>query len=209
MKKLILTLTLVAAVASAYGQGSVAFSNGTLSKLSTQQAGTSATPAQIPLSGQPFKFGLWYGVGSAAAVNTSTAPWIMGMNSTTGTGLIASSADSKTALSNVSLGTDTSVNEPDIWAAVIAWSAQYTDWQSAKAAFDANTVGVGFYQWTALNVNGLGNPAISGAAIWEGATGTNPKLFNAAAIPVIVPEPTTIGLASLGAAALLIFRRRK
>ena len=203
MKKLILTLTLVAAVVSAYGQGSVAFSNGTLSRNSL------GTSGQVPTTAGLLKYGLWYGVGSAGAVSTTAAPWALGVNSTTGLGLIASSADGKTLLSNVSLGSDTSVAEPDIWVTIIAWSAQYADWQAGKAAFDAGTIGTAFYQWAPINANNLGNPAISGATLWEGATGTNPRLFNAAVIPVAVPEPTSFALAGLGAAALLIFRRRK
>ena len=203
MKKLILTLTLVAAVVSAYGQGTVAFSNNALSRNSLGTSGQVATTAGL------LKYGLWYGVGSAGAVNTTAAPWVIGVNSTTGLGLIASSADGKTALGNVSLGTDTSVNEQDVWATIIAWSAQYADWQAGKAAFDAGTIGTAFFQWAPVNLNSLGNPAISGVPIWEGATGTNPRLFNAAVIPVAVPEPTSFALAGLGAAALLIFRRRK
>ena len=203
MKKLILTLTLVAAVVSAYGQGTVAFSNTALTRNSLGASG------QVPTTAGLLKYGLWYGVGSAGAISTTAAPWAIGVNSTTALGLIASSADAKTALNNVSLGTETSPAEQDVWCTIIAWSAQYADWQAGKAAFDAGTIGTAFYQWAPLNVNSLGNPAVSGATLWENATGTNPKLFNAAVIPQAIPEPTSFALAGLGAAALLIFRRRK
>lgn len=208
MKKLLLTLTLVAAVVSAYGQGTVAFSNGTLQRLSMQESGTSVA-IQIPTTAS-FKFALWYGVGSAGAVNVLTTPWVMGLNSTTGLGLIASSADRKTPLNNVSLGTETSVAETDVWVAIRAWSSQYDNWQAAQTDFAANVAGVGYFATTVRNVNSLGNPAISGATIWQGTTGTNPRLFPAFVIPVnAIPEPGTFALAGLGLASLLIFRRRK
>jgi len=53
---------------------------------------------------------------------------------------------------------------------------------------------------------GLGTPATPPFSLFGGATGIQ-NGFNAA--PVGVPEPSSMALAGLGAAALLIFRRRK
>ena len=208
MKKLILTLTLVAAVVSAYGQGSVAFSNGTLSRHSIY--------SQYPIEGAPvwttpglLKYGLWYGVGSASAVNTNAAPWIIGVNSTLYAGEIASSADGKTPLSNVPLGTETSVNQSDIWVQVIAWDARYDDWQSARANPDPFGVIIFGAMTDVVNINSLGNPAILGVSIWQSATGTNPRLLNPLQMTMVIPEPTTVALAGLGAVGLLVARRRR
>ncbi len=205
MKKLLFTLTLTAAIVSAYGQGSVAFSNGTLSRHSLDQ-GSGFVP--VPTTPGLLKYGLWYGVGSASAVNSNAAPWIIGVNSTTGAGLIASSADGKTALSNVSLGPETFPGESDIWVQVIAWDARYDDWQSAKT--NPDPFGVLFGTMTdVVNINGLGSPAISGTSIWQSYTGTNPKLLKPLQILRVTPEPTTGALAGLGAVALLVARRRR
>jgi hypothetical protein len=207
MKKLILTLTLAATIASAYGQGSVAFSNGTLSRHSIQQGWP---PSQVPVPTTPglLKYGLWYGVGSASAVNSNAAPWIIGVNSTTGPGLIASSADGKTPLSNVPLGPETFPGESDIWVQVIAWDARYDDWQSAKT--NPDPFGVLFGTMTdVVNINALGSPAIAGTSIWQSYTGTNPKLLNPLQMIAVIPEPTTMALAGLGAVALLAARRRR
>ncbi len=207
MKKLILTLTLTATIASAYGQGTVAFSNGILSRHSIQQGWP---PYMVPVPTTPglLKYGLWYGVGSASAVNSNAAPWIIGVNSTLYAGEIASSADGKTPLSNVPLGPETSVNEHDIWVQIIAWAAQYNDWQSAKAAYYSGAIGSIFAMTDVRNIPWLGNPEISGGPIWQSASGTNPNLFNPLEFVFVIPEPSSITLAGLGAVALLVARRR-
>ena len=206
IKKVIPVLTLVVAVSAAHGAGTVAFSNGTLSRLSTQFTDGTGL-AEVSTTPDFLKFGLWYGVGSSEAVHINEAPWVLGVNATTGLGLIASAADATTRLNNVPLGPETSVNEKDIWVQMIAWSARYDDWSAAKVAFDAGIFGTAFYSWEPRNINGLGNPDILGVYLWQGATGTNPKVFNAAIIPIMIPEPVSFALAGLGAAVLLVARR--
>jgi hypothetical protein len=209
MKKLLLTLTLVAAVVSAYGQGSINFSGSVLNKLSTQYTDGTGL-GQVATTVGLMNYGVFY---AAGATLPSTLPFftgLLGVNSSTALGMIASSADRKTLLANVPLGAETSPGEADIWLQVGAWSASFgTDWAAAKTAFQAGQNGVAFGLSVPVNLNALGNPTISGAAMWEGATGTNAKLVNAFVIPVAIPEPTSFALAGLGAAALLIFRRRK
>ena len=210
MKKVLLTLTLAATIASAYGQGSVAFSNGALYRHSIWQSGFPDAEAQVPVPTTPglLKYGLWYGVGSAAAVDTSAAPWVIGVNSTVYPGAIVSAVDGTTFLNNVSLGPETSVNESDIWMQIIGWSAQYPDWQSARAAWLDRTPDVLFATTEVMNILPLGNPLITGSSIWQGTTTSYPKRFYPLEF-VPVPEPTTMVLAGLGAVALLVARRRK
>jgi len=205
MKKLLLTLTLVAAVVSAYGQGAVAFSNGTLSRLSTDKVGGGAL-AQVPLTSGLLEYGLFYGIGQSTSLTFLTSQ--LGVNSTTGLGIIASPSDQRTALSIVSLP-GTSPAESDIWVQMAGWSASYgSDYATAHNAFNAATANA-FWGATAVrNINNLGNPTVSGVAIWAASTSTNLRTLPAIIVYTNVPEPTTLAFVGLGAAALLIFRRR-
>jgi len=91
----------------------------------------------------------------------------------------------------------------------VGWSGTFSDWNSAFAA------GTGLVGWTgsALSTgalawsNGTGapnaSPPVIATAVLTGAAGYNGLVL------APIPEPSTIALAGLGAAALLIFRRRK
>ena len=208
MKKLLLTLTLGAAVVSAYGQGSVGFSNPAANRLSTQVAGSAASSAST--NGGMLEFGMFWGVGATQPASLTLLQTQLGVNSTTGAGLIASPLDGKTGLSNVALPATTAPGETDIWLQIRGWSASFgTDWAAAKTAFAAPVPGTAYGESAIVNINALGNPAVSGVPIWQAASGTNPKLINAFVIPIAaIPEPTTMALAGLGLASLLIFRRR-
>jgi hypothetical protein len=75
--------------------------------------------------------------------------------------------------------------------------------------------------WTAGATFTFGYEVISGgtgqSALWQESANIVPaanspqqsQSFGLAATPVVVPEPTTMALAGLGAASMLIFRRRK
>ena len=211
MKKLLLSLTLVAAVASAYGQGSINFSGSIGNKLSVQNTDGTGL-AQVGMTAGLMNYGVFYAAGATQPATLPFFAGLLGVNSTTATGMIANPSDGKSLMANVPLGAGTSPGQTDIWLQIGAWSGSYgTDWAAAQTAFQAGTAGVAFGLSGIVNINALGNPTISGVGIWEGAGGLNAKLINAFVIPVAVavPEPTSMALAGLGLASLLIFRRRK
>lgn len=195
MKKLIAALVLVAAGSLAYGQGTVQFSNGAFTKISTDITGSLAPTSTVPGA---WSFGLFYGIGQSTSLTLLTTQF--GVNSTVTTGVIASPADGKTALTLVPLP-GTSGNEADVWLQFAGWSGSFgTDWQGAKTG--------GYFGETPVTLGpALGATAGPGAVIWQLASGTNPN--NLKAFVITVPEPATMALTGLGVAAMLIFRRRK
>jgi hypothetical protein len=107
------------------------------------------------------------------------------------------------AAGNIVAGTTTLVgvaaDAPFATIEMVAWdnsSGLYPTWSLASSAWAAGTIAAG--RSAAFNVAGIGgqaNPAPTLDAI---------RSFNIYS----VPEPTTMALAGLGAAALVIFRRR-
>jgi len=83
---------------------------------------------------------------------------------------------------------------------VVAWdnsSGQYPSWQSVQDAWNAGLVAAG--KSLPFNVNGIG-----------GDLNPQPYLAGMTSFNIYyIPEPSTMALLGLGAAALLIFRRRK
>jgi hypothetical protein len=79
-----------------------------------------------------------------------------------------------------------------------AWSSAYATPQAAAAA--GSPVGWGS-AFSYTSVSSIGTP------LTFPASGATP--FGVVATPVVTPEPTTLALAGLGGASLLLFRRRK
>jgi hypothetical protein len=95
---------------------------------------------------------------------------------------------------------------------VLGWTGAYGDWNSAFAANMANP-GSLLLGWTGSTLSG-------GALDWDNLVSTPPEVpflltqgsygYNGLVLEVVaVPEPSIFALAGLGAAALLLFRRRK
>jgi len=108
---------------------------------------------------------------------------------------------------------------------VVGWSANLGNWAAVSADLASAVLGsnsTGGLQWTFNgSVNGyLGatvvgdipsGPTGAGAALFGAQTTGNSPVNTTTALYAVVsiPEPTTFALAGLGAASLLIFRRRK
>jgi hypothetical protein len=92
---------------------------------------------------------------------------------------------------------------------LVGWTGNAPDWNTAWAS------GTGLFGWTGSTLSGgspewlnaTGNPGasppVTPVAFTYGAAGFNGLVL------APIPEPSTFALAGLGAAALLIFRRRK
>jgi hypothetical protein len=213
MKKTLLTMALVAAAASAFAQGGIAWGNNpsgfrahifgpdpgdsTLSKTGQTAAGIpagSTTYAGALLTGTSFSFTFWAGSASTTSNNLQL--------------LASTTFRTGTAAGLVNGGTVTvpGVNAGDTAHFQIrVWNNQggtITTWAAAEAAW-----------LTGLTTAGV-SPVVTSAALGGTDTNGNPVVnpvdsgwtsFNIYG----VPEPTTFALLGLGAAGLMIFRRRK
>jgi len=164
------------------------------------------TTYPVPTTPGLINYGLFYGIGQSTSLTFLSGT--IGVNSTANAGIIASPIDATSLLTMVELP-GTSPGESDVWLQVKGWSASFgTDWALAEQAVMEGVYGAAFGQTDVRNVSPLGPTQGPGAAIWQFTTGTNPNRFYPFTI-VVVPEPSGLVLASLGAAALTIARRRR
>lgn len=187
MKKLLLTISLVALTATlSFAQGTVTFQNGTLNRATLVTPGVSTV--QVPTTAGLINYGLFWGTtaGSLSLVPT------LGVNSTASAGIIV--APNPYPIPGTAGG-------DSVFLQVKGWSASFgNDWQAAKAQGQ-------WYGETRVVQTTLAPTAGPGTVLWQSASGTaNDRFFPLVLNPV--PEPTSFALAGLGAAALLIFRRR-
>jgi len=204
MKKILIALigTAVCATANLFGQGTVTFANssGTLVTDST-------TSAAVPAGGGTVE--LFYVPQTGAfAVSAPTAITI-NPNGTVNFGVWEAIPTSPTALINpiagrFSAGTKTtgadSAGGANVWLEVVGWTGTSAD---LLTAISANARAGASAVWSNPTGNPGGTPASSPQGFVLGVSGFNGLVLQP------VPEPTTLALGGLGAAALLMFRRRK
>jgi len=209
MKKiLVTTLVACALVSSALAQGLITFSASTGNLIRYTTDGTtvvnvpSGNPAQVPGFGN-FNLAL-YGapVGTTLSLVggvpdltgwTKATPVLQQIGPAQGgmTGKIVDLASVVNAAGNLQL-------------TVVAWTGSATDFKTAAASTSPVLLG-----WTGSTLSG-------GALSWQSGSGTatTPYVIAKGAdaynglVLAPIPEPTIFALAGLGAAALLIFRRR-
>jgi hypothetical protein len=201
MKKLILTTLMTVAAAGAFAQGTVNFLNDTVTlstppdrfiRFGTAQGALAGTPA----FGTNIQVQLYYGASTApenALIAVTTAPARLRASTSTATGTW--SAGGFRTLTGFDFGAGTVNLQLRAWdinlGATYELAAQNPLFQqslSGKSSVFAYLI-----------------PASSGAPGGDFVM----KNFTSFAVDAIIPEPSTFALAGLGAAALLIFRRRK
>lgn len=196
MKKILLVTILAGATAVGFSQGTLLWNN-TANTLITLDG--VSLPANNPQSLETtYNFGLFIAPsGTAAPTGIDDANWqfvaAYAVNSTAASGAGRLQNPGTTTVAGYAAGTEISF-------IVRGWqSSTGTDnWEAAKpglSVFGTSTVG------TLV----LGGGAIPNSSAWGLAAGTQIQGLNL----VSIPEPTSMALAGLGAAALLIFRRRK
>jgi len=227
MKKIAVTLSLLAVAAGAYAQGLVGVANGTSTQFRTNSTAIGGTAGLALSASGP---GYFYEVLSAPSTVTtidsslqalfqSGTPWV----------------DSGLTASNTTFAGRENAGSGNVngWAAgetrsfiIVGWSgSEGTTWASLAAKLNGATLSGGMWTGGTL-VNGgwvgatsIGNRQAGGLV--SGNTIPTPSLFGTASdaqgtpiigttdLFVVAPEPTSFALVGLGAAAMMIFRRRK
>lgn len=210
-KQILLTVLGFASAAAAYGQGQVFFANYNFGAGLNSPISFNANPLQVPAGkaglrvGSTFKVELQYSV--AGSVSGATDPsWVSVPSSISsiGFGVVADGDNANNAgqfyFGGVALPTVNSGNAGAVFFQILCWQTVGT---GSGATFDAATLrGIsGIFQSTAIKPVATG---LSPAADFAGY-GLQPWTVQFDAIP----EPGTLALAGLGAAGLLLFRRRK
>jgi hypothetical protein len=220
MKRLILTALAVSTATAAFAQGTVAFNNrvvGTINNrvyiytngpagansyqagngtADTPTGGTTSWVGYTGLTGSGWMAAIMAGVGgglSESALSFGTTPTTTtfrgGINAG---GFVATTA----TLNNVPIDTAMATLDVFVWNSAAAGitdpAAAYAAWKSGSVLWAGGTSGA----FNVANIGGVvnGPPNITGMPSFS---------------VYIVPEPATMALAGLGAAAMLIFRRRK
>jgi len=219
MKKTLVTMMALAVAVGAFAQGTIQFNNSTAGALTKvympdgfstyvaalntvlQKNGNTATDSVVGtqtytgalLAGNTFTCQIFSAPGSAQSEGS-----LVGQTTTT--------FRTGTAAGRLALTTATLANVPaDAAVATIqlrVFPTSYGSWANALAAFNSGSDGLAWIgKSIVFDVNQIGGqvntpPAITGLTSFS--LGVN-----------IAPEPTSMALAGLGAASLLLFRRRK
>lgn len=217
MKKLLTLAALLGTATLSFGQGYVSFANGSTSRVSTNGTLQAASPA-----------GSWYYALLVAPStqntldSTSFAGWqfaALGTNTGVAGRLSGNNFDNNGA---VAVPGTTGSSTADFvvvgWSANLgtSWSNVLSGWRGAAAgaqgwSVDGTQNGGGngaWFGWSVVANDILLAPALSSYNNVFGPASSG-QIPNLAMNFYAVPEPTTFALAGLGAAALVIFRRRK
>jgi len=188
MKIKIITMLSAFVAFSSFGQGTVSFQNANLStqRIQTNAVAIGGGTGSMTTAANSFQFQLFYGPNASSLTNASPIYF----NSTSFAGIIAGDGNFATVYPG----------NTSIFAQAFGWSAGVT------LANAPTTVGA-FYGFTPIiNPTTATSPA-PGTPLF-GASDTLTQ-FRGFTMSVVVPEPSTMVLAGLGAASLLLFRRRK
>lgn len=207
MKKLATFLCLGALATGAFAQGTVTFLNGSYALISTNNGTVGATAT----TASGFYFGLFTAsstVTSATMANLLTPTW-------TFTGIYATNIAAAGRLSGLSgVATLTGWNAGATNSYLVAgWNSAFGhDWSAISGELANGTApasalfGMSAVAFGAAGGGTAGAPAF---ALWgQFPNGQGTPLSTGFALTPI-PEPATLAFAGLGAAAMLIFRRRK
>jgi hypothetical protein len=224
MKKLIIAVLSVTCAVSVFAQGTIVFNN--------RVVGSVVTHVYAPLAANPGLSVIGNGAGDTASGSTDWTGWnVIGANGIGGTyggsntlaALLAAPGSNQPESSLQAASPTTTFRTgaaggfvfpttaslgnvlPDATVAtleMVAWdnsSGNYSTWTQASAAWKAGLIVAGESgRFNVAAIGGQANPAPNLVGLQSFNLYSN-----------VVPEPSTLALAGLGAAALLIFRRRK
>jgi hypothetical protein len=198
MKKLAAILCLSALTTGAFAQGLVNFFNSSSTLSSATVNGVSAATSGAVGS---------YYYGLLTAASGTTDPKAFTFSGAYATNLAVAgrfTGGANVPVTGWAAGTDKAY-EVAIWSSSLGHDFQpgwlTGNFGTATGVFGLSGIATG-------TSGGAGQPASPAYNLFGGATGLQAG-FNAGPAGPIIPEPTSMALAGLGAAALLIFRRRK
>jgi len=213
MKKLLTLAALIGVTSWAYGQGQVTFNNSGVTLMSTNAVRNGpALGATDPTLGG-FVYALF-----AAPSTVSTVSGALDANWTfTGAYATNSSASTGGRLAGGQPILPSPYASTTTWNFIVrGWSTaiaglNWSQAQTFEAAIEAGGSGTSdaqkFGTSAIATITVGGAPSLPSATLFGTTAGTSIQGFTLNTVPV--PEPATFALAGLGAAALLIFRRRK
>jgi len=212
MKKLIVLATaLLMGVHSGMAQGSVQYQNAFTTAIFTNSVSTGGTRGRASNATTPVFVGLFYSDATTGGTsNNLTFATAVGIGATPG--VISGSAV---------FGLPGTAPTDQVWLMVLTWSASLgpTGYTHYIGPYGSGPAGGMNGQWDGAGtwfgqsptilltqglgaVSGPGTPMFQNDATHIGTVAGGTDIF-------LVPEPSTFALAGLGAAAMLIFRRRK
>jgi len=203
MKKLLTIAVLVGATTVSFAQGTLLWNNTASTLISVNGE---AMPANNPVSPETtYYFGLFIApIGTTTSLGITDPNWqfvgAYAQNSTAAAGAGRFQNPGTATIAGYAPGT--SVN-----FLVRGWHASLggQDWNAARTALQNGTV-AGFGE-SEIGFIVLGGGPIPNNSIW--GTTDSETLKQIGGFNIVVPEPSSMALAGLGAASLLIFRRRK
>jgi len=224
MKKILLTTMIAGALAlSTFAQGYMTFSAGSTQKISYSTATDGSGAVGFPAGTVASLAG--YGnlnVALYTALSGTTLGVISGSTKFGGAPDLSSWAIASPILQKIAptaglvptsnWTTDTSSGSPgaSMQFEIVGWTGTYTSFGAAySAALSGSQVLLGWCGST-LSTGAFGWQQISGTLATPLPITKDATHYNGLELaPYIVPEPSTMALAGLGIASLLIFRRRK
>lgn len=222
MKKPILTIILAGIISCCYGQGYVTVS-GTMQNYTNTTALSASWTGGTNLTGTfgaigNTASGQSYNVAVLTSTNASPITTLFGggsavTNNWLDTGLLGhnTSFTGRLSAGNDVLANNAPVGNTQSWL-LVAWSSGLgANWATVSASLLAGSFSTsGFIGWSTVGVGAAGPPPTGTPLIIQGTSGSIiPNGITMFAVsPAAVPEPSTIALAALGGASLLLFRRR-
>jgi hypothetical protein len=222
MKKLLTIAALIGATSLSFGQGYVAFNNTSGTRFSTNGVGAAAGTGfgTAALAGR-YYFELFVAPSTQNAISSLTDPTLsgwtavaLGTNSTTAGNAGRLNGNTFDTAQGASIAGFAGGSTADFavvgWSANIGatWAEAQTWWANGNSASPNRTVA----GWFGINTAVADNiPLANAGGPYPPIFGTTGGLMTGWGLSYYpaIPEPSSFALAGLGAAAMLIFRRRK